>query len=359
MFLFGPRHSAMRDAHAVRFHYDLGNEFYALWLDPQMVYSCAYFERPDQDLESAQTAKLDYICRKLRLQRGERFLDIGAGWGALVIHAAKHYGVQATGITLSEKQAKFARQRIEAMGLSESAAIHVHDYRELGAYQFDKIASVGMVEHVGHERLAEYFAAAHRTLAPGGVFLNHGIVSVEDARPHGWRERLWRRVWRDGAFIDKYVFPDGELIPSGRVVSSAEGIGFELRDAENLREHYVMTLRHWRRRLEAHEKEARAMVGDVTYRVWRVYLASSAYAFRIGKIGVVQSLFAKHDARGGVRLPLRRNDLYTRDEPARRPRADVEVRKTVPTSRERTSRSPIERSPRGNGTPRTDAGVER
>jgi cyclopropane-fatty-acyl-phospholipid synthase len=312
LFRFGRIHTEERDAHAVRFHYDVGNDFYALWLDRQLVYSCAYFERGDESLEAAQTAKLDYVCRKLRLAPGERLLDIGCGWGALVIHAARHFGVRATGITLSEQQASLARQRVAAAGLSDVVTIEIRDYRTLaGDESFDKIASIGMVEHVGIERLSEYFAVAHRALKKGGLFLNHGIVSVEDARSRSPLDRVWGTLWKRDQFIRRYVFPDGDLVPIAAVIGSAEGEGFELRDAENLREHYLTTLRHWVRRLEAHEREARALTSDVTYRVWRLYMSAAAHGFRIGRIGIVQSLLGKPDDNGRVDIPRSRADLYS------------------------------------------------
>lgn len=310
MFRFGREHSEQRDQQAVRFHYDVGNEFYALWLDRQMVYSCGYFERGTETLDEAQTAKLDLVCRKLRLKPGERLLDIGCGWGALVMHAARRYGVRATGITLSEEQASLARRRVVGNGLSDRVEIEVRDYRTLGDETFDKISSVGMVEHVGLARLPEYFGVAFRVLKPGGLFLNHGIVSLEDSQHRGVLDPLWRRLWKRDQFIRRYVFPDGDLVPSSAVIAGAEGAGFELRDLESLREHYVATLRQWVRRLEAHEQEARALTSDVTYRVWRLYMAASAYGFRVGRIGVIQSLLAKRDADGRASVPRTRADLY-------------------------------------------------
>jgi cyclopropane-fatty-acyl-phospholipid synthase len=307
----GPAHSRRRDREAVRFHYDVGDDFYALWLDRQMVYSCAYFEHERDDIDAAQTAKLDYVCRKLRLRPGERFLDIGCGWGALLIHAVTHYHVHALGITLSEQQAAVARERIAAAGIDACARVEVRDYRQLNPYvRYDKIASVGMVEHVGLQRLPEYFDAVFLALEPGGLFLNHGVVSLADARPHGVLDPVWRRLWRRDAFIRKYVFPDGDLVPAASVIASAESQGFETRDIESLREHYVMTLRHWVRRLEAHASEAVALVGERTFRVWRLYLSAAAHGFRSGRINVIQSLFAKPDIRGDVGVPMTRGDLY-------------------------------------------------
>jgi len=310
LFRLGRMHSKARDAHVVRFHYDVGNDFYSLWLDRQMVYSCAYFARGDETLDEAQTAKLDLVCRKLRLMPGERLLDIGCGWGALVIHAAKAYGVRATGITLSEQQAAFARARVEAEGLGDRVTIAIRDYRALGDQTFDKISSVGMVEHVGLARLPAYFAAAYRALASGGLFLNHGIISLADARPRPLFDPILRRLWQRDQFIRRYVFPDGDLVPSTAVIGVAEHEAFELRDVESLREHYVTTLRHWVHRLEAHADEARAIVGDVTYRVWRLYMAASAHGFQIGRIGIIQSLFAKPDAAGIAHVPRTRDDIY-------------------------------------------------
>jgi len=281
-----------------------------------MVYSCGYFTDEGQSLDAAQEAKLDHICRKLRLQPGERLLDIGCGWGGLVIHAAEHYGVDATGITLSEPQAALARERIAAAGIEDRCRVEVRDYRELPAgTTFDKIASVGMVEHVGHARLGTYFTEAHRLLAPGGLFLNHGIVRA----PAASLSLPARLLWRPGAFIDRYVFPDGELIPLGEMISQAEEAGFEARDAEALREHYALTLRHWVRRLEGHHDEAVRLVGEETFRVWRLYMAASAHRFATARLNIVQTLLAKPDTAGKTRVPLTREDLYALGkEPAMR-----------------------------------------
>jgi len=312
----GSRHDPERDAAAIKFHYDIGNDFYKLWLDERMVYSCAYFEdwtSVDADtLDAAQEAKLDLICRKLRLQPGERLLDIGCGWGALIIHAATRYGVTATGITLSEEQAELARERIEAAGVSHRCSVAIRDYRTLGTgepEEYDKISSVGMVEHVGEARLVEYFEAAFRVLKPRGLFLNHGIISLSDPRPITIKERAFRKLWRADAFIDKYVFPDGKLYALHKVISAGERAGFETRDVESLREHYARTLRLWVRRLEAHENEAIAMVGEQTYRVWRLYMSASARAFATAAIGIVQTIFAKPDRSGAVLIPPTRDDL--------------------------------------------------
>jgi cyclopropane-fatty-acyl-phospholipid synthase len=307
----GPRHAPVRDAAAVQFHYDVGNKFYQLWLDRRMVYSCAYFRTPDETLEAAQEAKLDLICRKLRLKPGERFLDIGCGWGGLIMHAAEHYGVDATGITLSDNQAALARERIASAGLSKRCRAEIRDYRTLTqSDSYDKIASVGMVEHVGLTHLPVYFESAYRALKPGGLFLNHGIVSLGEARPRSRGEKIFRKFWRADAFIDTYVFPDGKLTATDDVIAAAEATGFEVRDVESLREHYAMTLRHWVKSLETKSAEAQELVGDHTYRVWRLYMAASANAFTRAAINIVQTLLARPDATGKSNIPLTREDIY-------------------------------------------------
>jgi cyclopropane-fatty-acyl-phospholipid synthase len=307
---WGAKHSRARDAAAIKYHYDVGNDFYRLWLDERMVYSCGYFPCGNESIDAAQEAKLDHICRKLRLTPGERLLDIGCGWGALVMRAAERYGVDATGITLSEPQAALARERIAAAGLGERCRIEVRDYRDLPAdARFDKIASVGMVEHVGLSRLPEYFGHAYRLLAPGGLFLNHGIVSL-GKRPAKLSRALGRPLQRWGSFIERYVFPDGELVSPTEMLGPAERAGFEVRDAESLREHYARTLRHWVGRLEARRDEAIALVGEPTYRIWRIYMAGSAASFAAGRTGIVQWLLGKRDGGGTIHLPATRADLY-------------------------------------------------
>jgi cyclopropane-fatty-acyl-phospholipid synthase len=306
----GNRHAPARDRAAIQYHYDVGNDFYQLWLDDRMVYSCAYFERATDTLDDAQEAKLDLVCRKLRLREGERFLDVGCGWGALVMHAARHYGVHAVGITLSEQQRSLAAERIADAGLDRHCHVELRDYRDAASLgPFDKIASIGMVEHVGVERLGEYFSSAASALVPGGLFLNHGIVRVGGGREPGWRERLERRIWRRDAFIEKYVFPDGRLGSYHSLVSAAEDAGFETRDVESRREHYRLTLRHWLDRLERCRKEAVAIVGEATYRVWRLYMTASMHGFATGRLNVLQTLLAKPD-NGRANLPLTRQDLY-------------------------------------------------
>jgi cyclopropane-fatty-acyl-phospholipid synthase len=307
----GSRHTPVRDAAAIHFHYDVGNSFYKLWLDRRMVYSCAYFRSEADSLDVAQEAKLDLICRKLRLKSGDRLLDIGCGWGGLIMHAAEHYGVDATGITLSQNQADFAQARIAELGLGDRCRVAIRDYRTLTTDDnFDKIASVGMIEHVGLSHLPVYFESAFRALKPGGLFLNHGIVSLGEARPKSAGEIVFRKFWKADAFIDKYVFPDGKLTATDDVIAAAEGSGFEVRDVESLREHYAMTLRHWVRSLEEKSREATDLVGPHTFRVWRLYMSASANAFNKAAINIIQTLLAKPDARGHSNIPLTREDLY-------------------------------------------------
>lgn len=297
--LTGVRHSKDRDRQAISYHYDVSNEFFRLWLDDNMVYSCAYFSSPDDDLNNAQQRKLDYICRKLRLARGDRLLDIGCGWGGLIMHAARHYNVIAEGITLSRPQAEFARERIEGAGLSDRCRVETADYREIDEGQkYDKLVSVGMFEHVGQSKLPEYFQKASRLLKPGGVFLNHGIAGSE-----GEADR------RGPTFSDAYVFPDGELLPINSTLKIAEKSGFEVRDVESLREHYMLTLRRWVRRLEERRDEALRHVDEATYRVWRLFMSGSAHGFRVGRLNVYQALLLKPDEEVSG-LPLVRDDWY-------------------------------------------------
>ncbi len=301
--LRGKRHSLERDRRAVTYHYDVSNDFYSLWLDPRMVYSSAYFKDPGDDLGRAQENKLDYICRKLRLRPGQRLLDIGCGWGGLVIHAAKNFGVEATGITLSQPQVDLANARIAEAGLAGRCRVMASDYRgidEPGAY--DALVSVGMFEHVGIKRLPEYFFRAWKLLKPGGVFLNHGIT-----------RRAGDKVRKGRSFSETYVFPDGELMPISASLQAAERAGFEVRDVESLREHYAMTLRHWVRRLEANHDQALRYVDEPTFRVWRLFMSGSAFSFKSGRLNVYQTLLVRQGQAGQSGLPLTRSDWYVRD----------------------------------------------
>ncbi len=285
---------------AIGFHYDVSDEFYRLWLDEQMVYSCAYFEHPEDSLDNAQRNKLDYICRKLRLRGGERLLDIGCGWGGLICWAARHYGVDAHGITLSRNQYEHARRKIKEEGLQGRVRVELKDYRELEEPQeFDKIVSVGMFEHVGLRNLPLYFEIVRRLLAPGGLFLNQGITSEKE----GWRQT------RETKFINRYVFPNGELDTVSNVQLVMERAGFEILDVEALRPHYALTLRQWVRRLESRRREALRLVSESVYRVWQLYMAACALQFEEGTTGVYQILTSRRGTWPGA-VPHTRRDLY-------------------------------------------------
>jgi cyclopropane-fatty-acyl-phospholipid synthase len=273
----GRRHTKRRDSDAVSYHYDTGNDFFELFLGDTMAYSCAYFLDPDEDLDTAQNRKIDLVCRKLELRSGMRLLDIGCGWGALVAHAAAVYGVDAVGVTASGEQAEYARRLIKEMGLDDRVEILHGDYRDVTG-TFDAIASVGMVEHVGRNRLDEYFTTCRTLLATDGSFLNHGITTRNRSRT------------RRQSFIDTYVFPDGELVPIDVVLAAAEGAGFETRDVESLRMSYARTLRHWVANLEKNRVEATSATSDSVYRIWRLYMAASALGFESGHLGVYQAL---------------------------------------------------------------------
>ena len=285
---------------AISFHYDVSNDFYALWLDEQMVYSCAYYEDAAQSLEQAQRNKLDHICRKLRLKPGERLLDIGCGWGALICWAAEHYGVNAHGITLSRNQYEHVQRTIRQRGLEQKVSVELIDYRDLqGEACYDKLVSVGMFEHVGLKNLPAYFAIARRLLKPGGLFLNHGITSDES----GWKKSVTTE------FINRYVFPDGQMETVSTVQKSMEDAGFEVHDVEGLRQHYALTLREWVSRLDEHHEEALKHVPESVYRIWRFYMAACAVQFEEGNIGIYQILVSKRKPFSSP-VPLTRRDLY-------------------------------------------------
>jgi cyclopropane-fatty-acyl-phospholipid synthase len=297
------RHSRAYDRTAIRHHYDVGDEFYALWLDARRVYSCAYFRRADDALDIAQEQKLDHICRKLRLAAGERFLDIGCGWGTLAMWAASRYGVRALGVTLSQTQYEYAQARIREHGLEDRCEVRLLDYRDVpeeGSY--DKIASVGMFEHVGRRNLPVYFAKIERLLKPGGLVMNHGITLNKPEQ-----RELGSGI---GEFIDRYVFPGGELTHISHVLATMGAHGLESWDVESLRVHYARTLWQWVERLEANREAAVASVGEKLYRIWRIYMTGSAHAFERGWLSIYQVLAGKPLANGALALPATRDYIY-------------------------------------------------
>ncbi len=297
--LRGKRHTRERDAAAIGFHYDQPLAFYQSFLDARMTYSCGYWDDGVVTLDDAQVAKIDYTLRKVRLRPGERLLDIGCGWGALVIRAAQQFGAHAFGITLSRSQYEEAQRRIADAGVGDRVRVELRDYRDLRGETFDKVVSVGMVEHVGRERLETYFRAAYDAVREGGLFLNHGIA----------QQSRDGKGYRVGGFMARYVFPDGDLIGIDAVLRGAERAGFEIRDVENLREHYARTLRAWYANLEARREHVVAATNERTFRIWRIYLAGSARNFWRGQMGLYQSLLARNVA-GRSSIPATRRDLY-------------------------------------------------
>ena len=293
--LGGVRHSKERDAAAIAFHYDVSNAFYRIVLGPSMTYSCAVWEHEDVPLEDAQAAKYELVCRKLGLEPEMRLLDVGCGWGGMVLHAAANHGVRAVGVTLSRRQAEWAEKAVAEAGLADRVEIRYQDYRDVRDGPFDAISSIGMFEHVGLSQLRVYFGGLRRLLRPGGRLLNHAI-----ARP----PNAGRTRFQPNSFIDRYVFPDGELHEVGSVVSTMQGTGFEVRHVESLREHYALTLRAWVSNLEASWDEAVAEVGPGRARVWRLYMAASALNFEAGRTQVHQVLAVRSDG-GRSGLPLR------------------------------------------------------
>ena len=293
------RSARRRDREAIEYHYDVSNEFYELFLGPTMVYTCAYYRSPDGDLDQAQRDKLDLVCRKLRLQPGERLLDVGCGWGSLSQWAVEHYGVEAYGVTLSPSQASYARERIRSRGLERRCRVECRDYRELeGRDLYDKIAAVGVIEHVGVPNYPGYFSLLHGLLRPGGLFLNHGVTHERH-----WK---WTPQWD---FVTRYVFPNGDLSHASQTLSVMEDAGWEIRDVEQLREHYARTCRQWAQRLEAAGERATALVSEKIYRIWRLYLSASAVYFGEGSIGLYQVVAAKPTP-GESSPPSTREELY-------------------------------------------------
>ncbi|MDH4097468.1 MAG: cyclopropane-fatty-acyl-phospholipid synthase family protein [Nitrospira sp.] len=300
------RHTPQQDRTDITYHYDVGDEFYRLWLDERMVYSCAYFQTGEETIDTAQVAKLDHICRKLRLREGERLLDVGCGWGGLILHAANHYGVHAVGITLSDNQLAYTKRRIAEAGLDNRVEALLLDYRDaperFGAASFDKVSSIGMFEHVGLHNLPVYFGAVRRLLRERGLFLNHGFTSSDtDNRTVGSGV---------SEFMDQYVFPNSELPHLHLVIREMAAQNFEVYDVESLRPHYARTLAHWSCRLEERLDHARALVGEKTLRIWRAYLAGTSLGFTQGWMNVYQVLASRQEAAGPTELPLTRAWMY-------------------------------------------------
>jgi cyclopropane-fatty-acyl-phospholipid synthase len=293
--LNGRRHSKNRDADAIHHHYDVSNRFYSWVLGPSMAYTCAVFPSPDASLETAQDEKFDLVCRKLGLEPGMRLLDVGCGWGGMVMHAVKHYGVKAIGVTLSEQQARYGQESVQQAGLTGQAEIRFSDYRDVAESGFDAVSSIGLTEHIGRANYPAYFSFLYGKLRPEGRMLNHTIT-----RPHdNWVSHIRR------SFINRYVFPDGELSGPSQVMSAMNSAGFEVRHEENLREHYALTLKHWCENLEDHWEEAVAEAGLGTARVWRLYMAASRLGFDINMIQLHQLLGVKLGPGGASGMPLR------------------------------------------------------
>ena len=291
----GVAHSRSRDAAAVRHHYDVSNAFYERLLGPSMTYTCGVYPSPGATLEEAQAAKYDLVCRKLGLRPGMRLLDVGCGWGGMVRHAARHYGVQALGVTLSAQQALWAGKAIAEDGLGDVAEVRHQDYRDVAETGFDAVSSIGLTEHVGVANLPAYFAFLRSRLRPGGRLLNHCIT-----RPDNRHDGLPRR-----GFINRYVFPDGGLTGAGRIITVMQDVGLEVRHEENLREHYAMTCRDWGANLVQHWDAAVAEVGEGTAKVWGLYLAGSRLSFERNRIQLHQVLAVNTPPFGQAGFPLR------------------------------------------------------
>ena len=296
-------HDKATDAESISYHYDVSNAFYQLWLDREMVYSCGYFETGEESLEEAQQAKFRHLCRKLRLKPGEYLLDVGCGWGGLARFAAREFGVKVFGITLSKEQLALAKERVKAEGLQDKVDLQLLDYRDLPQDgRFDKIVSVGMFEHVGHANLREYCHILFNAVREGGLVMNHGITA---------KHTDGRQVGRGaGEFIERYVFPNGELPHLSMITAQISGAGLEVVDVESLRLHYARTLEHWSQRLEQNLDAAAKEVPEQILRIWRLYLAGCAYAFARGWINIHQILATKPYADGSIELPATRADIY-------------------------------------------------
>lgn len=296
-------HDKATDAESISYHYDVSNAFYQLWLDRDMVYSCGYFETGEESLEEAQQAKFRHLCRKLRLKPGEYLLDVGCGWGGLARFAAREFGVKVFGITLSKEQLALAKERVKAQGLQDKVDLQLLDYRDLPQDgRFDKIVSVGMFEHVGHANLREYCQILFNAVREGGLVMNHGITA---------KHTDGRQVGRGaGEFIERYVFPNGELPHLSMISAQISEAGLEVVDVESLRLHYARTLEHWSQRLEQNLDAAANEVPEQILRIWRLYLAGCAYAFTRGWINIHQILATKPHADGSIELPPTRADIY-------------------------------------------------
>jgi cyclopropane-fatty-acyl-phospholipid synthase len=297
-------HHKALDAQSVQHHYDVSNDFYKLWLDENMVYSCAYFPQGNETLAQAQTAKIDHILRKIMLKPGERLLDIGCGWGALALRAAQHWGAHVVGVTLSNRQFELARERVAQAGLQDHIEIRLQDYRDV-TETFDKVTSVGMFEHVGLKHLREYFGQIRARLKDGGLALNHGITSTDPDSGNV--------PWGAGNFIEKYVFPNGELPHIGLALKQAQAAGLEALDVENLRRHYAKTLAHWSQNYESATPQIKPLVPELTYRVWRVYLAGCAHGFAQDWMSIYQILLCKAGGAGLNPTPMSRAYMYRAD----------------------------------------------
>lgn len=294
------KHTKEADSEAIRYHYDVSNEFYQEWLDPNMVYSCGYFENGDEDLTTAQIKKIDHILTKIRVQPGNTLLDIGCGWGALVIRAAEKFGARCVGITLSERQYELARQRVRERGLSGQIELRLQDYRDVRG-SFDRITSVGMFEHVGLAHLTEYFSKMRSLLADDGIAMNHGITSTDP--------ESGETPFGGGEFIEKYVFPHGELPHIGLVLKSMQEGGLEAQDIENLRHHYARTCGIWAENFENNSEKIQTLTDDKHYRIWRVYLAGCSYAFSQDRIALFQVVCTKNGSTS-PQLPMSRRYMY-------------------------------------------------